>query len=271
MKRSIKTILLFLFILINTIVVAHEFWIAPNKFRVTANEPFSFNCYVGEDYKPQVWGKRKDRTLIAEKFHLNGRVDITSDFNNKDSVPVLMRLTENGNYLITLRSKPSYIELDGKSFEKYIEEDGMTNIIQYRKENNLQEKRSRELYQRYAKSLLMVDGVTDSTYKVNTGMLLEIIPQKNPYAIKINETLPVYFEFKGKPLKNYQVRAWCKKNDKLLVKNLYTTDDKGFANIPIAYKGEWMISLVKMELYENVSKAEYESFWGSFTFENGDE
>ena len=118
----------------------------------------------------------------------------------------------------------------------------------------------------------MVDGVTDSTYKLNTGMLLEIIPQKNPYAIKINETLPVYFEFKSKPLKNYQVRAWCKKNGKLLIKNSYTTNDKGFANIPIEYKGEWMISLVKMELYTaDVSKADYESFWGSFTFANSDE
>jgi uncharacterized GH25 family protein len=38
-------------------------------------------------------------------------------------------------------------------------------------------------------------------------MLLEIIPQSNPYANNAQE-LNVYFEFKGKPLANYQVRTW---------------------------------------------------------------
>jgi hypothetical protein len=28
----------------------------------------------------------------------------------------------------------------------------------------------------------------------------------------------------------------------------------------------WMISVVKMELYSNTEKADYDSYWGSYTF-----
>jgi hypothetical protein len=74
-------------------------------------------------------------------------------------------------------------------------EDGMTNILSYREKNNIKEKRSREYYQRCAKTLLQVDGKNDDSYKINTCMQLEIIPQNNPYADDAKE-LNVYFEFK---------------------------------------------------------------------------
>jgi uncharacterized GH25 family protein len=110
-----------------------------------------------------------------------------------------------------------------------------------------------------------VDGKNDETYKTNTGMVLEIIPQSNPYSI-INGELTVFFSFKGKPLSNYQVRTWCKQNGKLIVKAFHVTDEKGLAKLPIKESGEWMISLVKMELYTDADKADYDSYWGSYTF-----
>lgn len=33
-------------------------------------------------------------------------------------------------------------------------------------------------------------------------------------------------------------------------------------------KGEWMISVVKMELFTANDKADYDSYWGSYTFSN---
>jgi uncharacterized GH25 family protein len=178
-----------------------------------------------------------------------------------------MYLSTEGNHLIAISTKPSYIEMEGKAFNAYLEEDGMANILAYREKNNLSEKKSREYYQRCAKTLLQVDGKNDETYKINTGMTLEIIPQNNPYTLDTKE-LNVYFEFKGKPLSNYQVRTWCKKDGKLIVKSFHQTDANGFATLPIKEKGEWMISVVKMELYSNTEKADYDSYWGSYTFSN---
>ena len=246
------------------ISIAHEYWIAPSKYLVQASEPFSFNCYVGEDFKPEVWARRKERTLLVSRFHLADKTNITPDFVSNDSVKIPMTLKDPGNYLFALASKPSYIELEAKAFNDYLKEDGMNNILDYRISNKLDGKRSREFYQRCAKSLIQVAGKNDETYKLNTGMPLEIIPQENPY--ESNGELEVYFDFKGKPLENYQVRTWCKKNGKLIVKAFHKTNERGIAILPIKESGEWMISVVKMELSKVTDKADYESYWGSYTF-----
>ena len=259
-----QTSLIFLALCICVFSVAHEYWIAPSKYIVGKSETFSFNCYAGEDFKPDVWAKRKERTLRVTRFHLSKIEDITPVFIAKDSVQIPMSLNEKGNYLIALASKPSYIELEAKAFNEYLKEDGMYNMLDYRVSNQLYGKRSREFYQRCAKSLIQVAGKNDETFKRNTGMALEIIPQTNPY--ESEGQLEVYFEFKGKALANYQVRTWCKKDGKLIVKAIHKTNEKGYAILPITESGEWMISLVKMELYTLSDKADYESYWGSYTF-----
>lgn len=261
-----KKLLVLLTLMVSSMVIAHEFWMAPSSYLLKQNETFGFNCYAGEDFKEAVWAKRKDRTLQVFQYHLSNKKDITPVFKEKDSLAIRMKISEKGNHLIALRSIPSYIELDPTLFKTYLLEDGMMNIVEYRKKNGLEKKRSREFYQRCAKSLLMVDGLLDSSYKINTGMPLEIIPQQNPYAVKVNDSLEVFVSFMGKALKNYQVRSWCKKEGKLLVKAFYKTNTKGYAKIPLSSKGEWMISLVKMELHLNSNKADYDSYWGSYTF-----
>lgn len=267
MQTRIKYLLITSFISISLFSVAHEYWIAPVKYKVKSNESFSINCYAGEDFKEAVWAKRKERTSEVKLFHETKINDITPKFIAQDSVKIPMFLNESGNHLIAIRTKPSYIEMEGKAFNAYLEEDGMRNILAFREKNNFKENRSREYYQRCAKTLLQVDSKNDTTYKINTGMTLEIIPQNNPYTLETKE-LNVYFEFKGKPLANYQVRTWCKKDGKLIVKSFYQTDAKGYAKLPIKEKGEWMISVVKMELYSNTEKADYDSYWGSYTFSN---
>jgi uncharacterized GH25 family protein len=264
MKNKVRSFLL-ITILICFGSLAHEFWIAPSAYMVKSNETFTMNCYAGEDFKQAIWANRKERTLSATHFFKNGSLDVTQDFIGQDAVSVPMHLQNSGNHLFAFRSKPSYIEMKGEAFNGYLKEDGITDILQYRIQNKLAANKSREFYQRCAKTLLQADGISDSTYAVNTGMPLEIIPLENPYQLK-SDKINVYFEFKGKPLANYQVRTWCVKEGKLIVKSFYKTNDKGIAVLPVQASGEWMISVVKMVLYSDALKADYESFWGSYTF-----
>ena len=264
--RKIKFVMLTLFVLISISTIAHEFWVAPTKYSCSVNEPNLINCYVGEDFTPTIWANRKLRTKRVRHFSYDKMTNITDLFVQEDSLPIEMFFKTAGNHLIAVESKPSYIEMKGSAFNDYLKEDGMLNILEYRKRNNLLKQRSKEFYQRCAKTLLQIGGKNDSTFKLNTGMALEIIPLNNPYDLS-NDTLSVYFEFKGKPLKKYQVRTWCKKSGKLVVKSFYTTNDSGIAKLPVNAKGEWMISLVKMEILNQPSKANYESYWGSYTFQ----
>ena len=144
MQTRIKYLLITSFISISLFSVAHEYWIAPVKYKVKSNESFSINCYAGEDFKEAVWAKRKERTSEVKLFHETKINDITPKFIAQDSVKIPMFLNESGNHLIAIRTKPSYIEMEGKAFNAYLEEDGMGNILAFREKNNLKEKRSRE-------------------------------------------------------------------------------------------------------------------------------
>jgi hypothetical protein len=98
MKSSVKYLLVTSFIFITLFAVAHEYWIAPVKYKVRSKEIFSVNCYVGEDFKEEVWAKRKERTLQVKVYHENKINDITPKFVAQDSIKIPMSLNEAGNH-----------------------------------------------------------------------------------------------------------------------------------------------------------------------------
>ena len=111
MKPSTKFFLVIIFISITFFSIAHEYWIAPVKYRVKSKETFTINCYAGEDFKEAVWAKRKERTLRVNIYHEKEVIDITPKFTAQDSVKISMSLNETGNHLIAIKTKPSYIEM----------------------------------------------------------------------------------------------------------------------------------------------------------------
>lgn len=264
----LKHRILFLFcILFVTFVSAHEFWLAPNKYFFKTGEKVIINPSVGEDFKADNWANRAKRTLWLKTFSLKNRKELVERLSVSDSLQSNFTTKANGNYLVALQSKPSYIELAGYKFEEYLKEDGIENIAQYRLVHGDTAKRSREFYQRCAKTLIQVGDMQTDAYAIETNMPLEITPLTNPYKLKKNDSIAFRFKFKGKPLVNQTVRSWCKSMDSLKVKAFYKTDTKGVALIPISERGEWMISMVRMELYSDTTKGDYESFWGSYTFQ----
>lgn len=247
-----------------SVLTAHEYWVAPAQYQVNPGESFVLNCYVGEDFKPEVWQRRRERTDQVYVFHHQRKKDVTPLFTAADSVDILLAVPEKGNHLLALHSKPSYIELKAEEFNQYLEEDGIEDVLAYRKKEGLDAKPSRELYERCAKTLLQVGDNTDQTFQQPTGMPLEILPLMHPS--KAKDSLKVQVIFKGQPLTDYRIRSWCKVNGQLLQKENHRTDAKGVCSIPLRNKGEWMISLVKMEVLSNNPAADYHSYWGSYTF-----
>ena len=261
MKRIIILTGLFLSL---SVLTAHEYWVAPVQYRVNPGESFVMNCYVGEDFKPEIWQRRRERTDQVSVFHRQSKRDITPLFTAVDSVDILLALREKGNHLLALHSKPSYIELKADEFNQYLEEDGIEDVLAYRKSAGLTTQPSRELYERCAKSLLQVGVQQDYSYSQITSMPLEILPMAHP--LQVTDSLPVQVLFKGKPLRNYRIRSWCKANGRLLQKENHRTNEQGIVSIPLRHTGEWMISLVKMEVLSNHPSADYHSYWGSYTF-----
>ncbi len=246
---------------------SHEFWLAPAKYRLAAGQTGQVDLLVGEDFHGEYWGSRGERTLSLHHHFGKKKKNLTKQAVATDSASINFSTRKAGTHLLAMRSKNSFIELEGPAFNGYLEEDGIENILALRKERGEMDKPAREFYQRCAKALVQVGDETDETYKTNCGMPLEIIPLANPYKLNVGDKLPVQILFEGKPWTDAVVRTWHKMDETKTNKADHRTNGEGIAEIELNAKGYWMISLVRMVENIDKSQADYQSFWGSLTFE----
>ncbi len=246
---------------------SHEFWLAPSQFHLKPGQTVRLDLLVGENFRGEYWAARTKRTESVHHYFGKKKENLTAQALATDSLPIEFTCKKAGTHLLAMRSNNSFIELEGDKFNDYLKEDGIENILAMREERGELSKTAREYYQRCAKALLQVGKKTDDTYATNCGMPLEIILLENPYALKVGDKLSFKILFEGKPLADAVVRSWHKVDETKTNQGRYRTNAQGIATIELNAKGLWMISLVKMIEYGDKSHADYQSFWGSLTFE----
>ena len=264
MKKTIYVLLILL--IISTLTFAHEFWLQPQKFILKPSEKTNIDVFVGENYT----GTKVDASkfTVSKLTHYYGNAieeDFMSKLSTKDSVKIEAFFSTEGNHLVAFNNTNKFIELKAKKFNDYLKGEGLENIIKLRKQQGKENKDGREFYQRCVKTLFQVGDVQDETYKQNTGMRLEVIALENPYSLKDKKMIPFKILFDNEAVMNSLVLAWHTENGKTTVEKMRSNKD-GKVMIPITKTGRWMISTVRMIPITDNQKADYQSFWGSYTF-----
>jgi uncharacterized GH25 family protein len=262
MKR--RSILLLLTLFTVTLAVAHEFWLRPKKFRFAVGEEVKLDFVVGENFTGEFWDMQVNKVEKAELITAFGRTDITKSVKPTKGTNLTYKVTTQGTQLITLQSNKATIELDAAKFNAYLEEDGLENIIQLRKEQNKTGEGAKERYQRFAKLLLQSGTKMDEVYKRNVGLRLEIIPDTNPSKLKSGDYLGCKVLFENKPLAHQLVKVFSVVGNRVFLQNMYTEND-GTIKFPISSTGPWMVSTVRM-LPSEAPEFDYDSFWASLVF-----
>jgi len=251
---------------------AHEFWLSPQKFSYQAGEKVFLRWRVGENFEGANWTGNNEKCNALRAISNNYQYDLLGylSANKGDSVK-LDTINYAGNYTMFYYGKNSLMEMDAAAFNTYLEEDGLTNALQWRKENHMDTAKGREYYQRCAKALIRIkstlkksDYMKTSFFGGSMGMPLEIVPTDNPYNIKTTTNMLFNVFYLSRPLRDGTVKLWHKVNGKTDVKTVPVT--KGVIAVDIEPVGEYMISLVKMEPSKVDNKADWQSYWGSLTW-----
>lgn len=261
MKNLVRT--LFFVLSISTSVLAHEFWLEPETFQTTKDR-VAVEIKVGMNYAGNLWRGRLENLITLSQFH-NGKM--TSLISKPLSEPVAQALTaEPGQYLLGLTNENSFIELSATDFENYVISEGLEFIVEQRKKLGESESKGRELYRRCVKTLIQRGEKTDSeSYGHIFGFPLEIVALDNPYGSKPQQLLTFKLLFQGQPLSGAKVMVWHEHEDELKRSELRTKAD---GKITFLYRpeGKWMLSVVHMERIEDREVADWQSYWGSYTF-----
>ncbi len=97
------------------------------------------------------------------------------------------------------------------------------------------------------------------------GLKLEIVPERNPYALGPTRILPVRVLYKGRRLANATVKLTSLEFDARPVATL-VSDASGRARFRVPAAGDWLLNVVWAEPISGDPKADFDTTFSSLTF-----
>jgi uncharacterized GH25 family protein len=244
-------------------VLAHDLWIEPTTFTPAPGQIMGVRLRVGENL---VGDPVRRNAALVDEFVLQDTAGRRPVIGRNGADPAgLVRVGAAGVQVIGYRSRPSALDATAAKFNQYLREEGLDTIVALRAQRNETNADTRELFSRCAKSLVLSGGnVADGGDRV-LGFPLELVAERNPYALGERDELPIRLTYENRPLANALVVALNRANpgDKLTAR----TDRDGRVRFPVAAKGMWLIKSVHMVPAAEESGAQWASFWASLTFE----
>lgn len=242
---------------------AHDFWIEPSSFRPAVGATVGLRLFVGPHFEGEPFPRVPQ---LVSKFVLvsaSGEEPIPG--GPGDDPAGTIRVAEPGLAIVGYRSLNYPVSLDAAKFEDYLKEEGLEKISALRAKRGETGKPGREVFSRCAKAILDVGGAGTTGFDRPLGFTLELVPEKNPYALRPGDALPVRLLLDGKPLAGALVHAQL--HGEPAAGSSARTGRDGRAALRLPKAGFWMIKAVEMGPAPAGADADWQSLWASLTFE----
>ena len=226
---------------------AHDYWLQPQRFFLSKGETTRVQLLVGDHFvseaeKPFQAKKTVDFQLISQ----NEATDLKTAAKDGERPVATIAPKSFGSHLIVMERDWSHIEIEAAKFNKYLEHEGLSNILDLRRKAGEDTTAVRERYRRYLKALVQVGDETDETYSRMIGHRLEILPHANPCASNKGDRLMVSVLFEGKPLRDALVAAYNRNGVDTKTQEA-RTDHSGHVQFMLDRSGLWLIRLVHLQ------------------------
>jgi uncharacterized GH25 family protein len=243
--------------------LAHDLWIEPSAFLPESGKLIGVKLRVGVDLLGDP--VPRDPALI-ERFIVADRAGIKPIAGRDGEDPAgLLRVTGPGLVVLGYASTPSRIALPAKKFNEYLAEEGLDSVVTLRAKRNQTDADTTEAFARCAKSLLSSGPVTPQDSDRVLGFTLELVAERNPYALDTGQSLPVRLIYRDKPLAGALIVAVNRRNPSAKLSARSGTD--GRVTFALSEPGMWLIKAVHMTAAADGEQSQWNSYWASLTFE----
>ena len=245
-------------------LLAHDFWIEPTSFSPKPGQIVGVRLRVGVnlvgDPVPRV-------PALVNQFVVAEASDRKPVFGRDGADPAgFLRVAMPGLHVIGYHSNPSRLELPAEKFNTYLNEEGLDTIVALRARRKETGASARELYSRCAKSLVLSGRPSEAQDDRPLGFPLELVAERNPYALRAGEDLPVRLMYETRPLAGALVVAMNRMYPS--ERRAARSDHDGRVRFRLRPGGMWLVKAVHMVPAPAGTDAEWESFWASLTFES---
>jgi uncharacterized GH25 family protein len=216
----------------------HESWLEPDHFHYQPDQDIRLSWASGDNFSVETFGEPQQVKFIRAFFDGN-----SSDVHRQLKSYVIGGAAE-GTWMVALQSNPLPRTWEAETVDAYLEENGLEEVSQSRKNANLRGELT-GVVTHCTKLILQSGDKAGDAFREVAGFPLEIIPTGNPSVLKPGDRVDCELKFKGKPLSHTLVKIWSRLNRTTFLQNLYTEND-GTVKFPISTSGSWMVSVVKM-------------------------
>jgi uncharacterized GH25 family protein len=244
---------------------AHDMWIEPTTFLPASDRTIGLRLRVGQDLMGDPLPR--DPQLISQFIIVDAAGKKPVVGRDGADPAGLVRLTTPGLAIVGYRSNPSPIVLPAEKFNQYLTDEGLEPIASIRAERHQTTADAHEIFARCAKSLLLSGPASPIQHDQVLGFTLELVAERNPYALGRDEDLPVKLLYEGKPLPGALVVAMNRAQPSARL--TARSDKNGRVRFRLPEGGMWLVKAVHMIPAPAGSGAEWASFWASLTFERG--
>lgn len=259
MFRLLRLVLPFTLSVFSMSAPAHDFWIVPHQPAGAVKDNVVFELRIGPGWP----GKRSVRLpgLIStfDAWDAEGKFPVSGH----DGTQVIGHLTNRmpGATVVGLTTNGAQINLSAAEFNDYLQEEGLSKILQSRQKSQDSDQPGTEIFTRFAKAIILVDGRSEG-YDRHVGLSRELVLQTDPMLFQPDKPVMLSLLAEGKPLPGIQVKAMLNTSPPTQLKA--TTDQEGKVTFRLPTEGEWLFSAVDMEPSSDPD-AQWHSLWASLT------
>ena len=246
-------------------LAAHEFWIEPLSYRLTAGENLLAQLKVGQHFKGDTQAylpaniQRLQITFGGHSADVSSRIGDIPAINETTAADGLVLLSLVSNFYTLEYKEPGL-------FEKFLAYEGLDGILAEHRRRGLPPSGFKEAYQRFAKSLVQVGegGGEDRLLGLGFEWLLET----NPYRAADNR-IQARLYWRGVPLAAAQARLFTRRNGQI-EETLLTTDEAGRVWFSPTPGSELLLNAVQMQQpsakFPAPAGSAWISYWTTITF-----
>lgn len=269
-RFRLTNILMAMFLLVPSITLAHDFWIAPADYYVDAPATVPVDVMIGHPDDRLRWPVAPHRIVGYRTFGPDGVRDqqaVVFDYETTKSLPV--RLDTPGLHILTIETTPALSELSADKFNSYLEEEGLTGLQMKRERLGEMETSGTELYSRRGKTLLQSGPISDidmMRLRHPLGLSLEVIALDHPLNWQDGQRLRAKVLYRGKMIPGIKVKLVNTQHNDISTSSALT-DAEGVVEFDYPGAGTWMLHTVWGDRIENNNMADYSTIFSSLSFE----
>lgn len=263
-SRMSKLPLVLLALALAVPALAHDTWLLARRTSVPPGTSVALDLTSGMAFPANETAIKPDRIARAAVRLAGETTDLEDRRSAAKSLQITARLSKPGVAALWVELAPKSIELKPDQVQEYLDEIGASEALQRAWKEMPEPRRWRELYSKHAKTYVRVgQPEADRSWAEPAGMGLEIVPEKDPTALRPGEDLPVRLLRGGQPLPSFAVGLVRQGEAHGALK---TTDAEGRATFRLDKAGRWLLRATDVRR-SSKPEADWESDFTTMTIE----